>query len=254
MSRTGTNIVRFAVAALLGLAACLVAWWPQSAAGSGETAAVYFAGGRRADPEDADAEPRADRDGRADHRRAAAGAAARLADPQADEEADPQADAQRRPRCHNGGNNNSGGNNNGGISNKPAAGQPDARLHGLDQHALRPAPSAPSDPGRDQAHQEGRRRPRRPARRPPQPTTVAPSPTEAAVPPDDDRADGRRRRGHLRHLPDQLGAGGDQERPGLGRAGHPAGADLDAGAARWCAGPRQPPGRGAGPGPPRQAA
>ncbi len=37
MSRTGTNFVRFAVAALLGVAACLVAWWPQSAAGSGET-------------------------------------------------------------------------------------------------------------------------------------------------------------------------------------------------------------------------
>jgi hypothetical protein len=36
VSRTGTNIVRFAVAALLGLAACLVAWWPQSAAGSGD--------------------------------------------------------------------------------------------------------------------------------------------------------------------------------------------------------------------------
>ena len=40
MSRTGTNIARFAVAALLGLAACLVAWWPQSAAGSGQTAGV----------------------------------------------------------------------------------------------------------------------------------------------------------------------------------------------------------------------
>jgi hypothetical protein len=38
VSRTWTNIVRFAVAALLGLSACLVAWWPQSAAGSGETA------------------------------------------------------------------------------------------------------------------------------------------------------------------------------------------------------------------------
>jgi hypothetical protein len=37
VSRTGTNFVRFAVAALLGVAACLVAWWPQSAAGSGET-------------------------------------------------------------------------------------------------------------------------------------------------------------------------------------------------------------------------
>ncbi len=40
MSTTGTNVVRIAVAALLGLAACLVAWWPQSAAGSGDTAAV----------------------------------------------------------------------------------------------------------------------------------------------------------------------------------------------------------------------
>jgi outer membrane biosynthesis protein TonB len=40
VSRTGTNIVRFAVAALLGLAACLVAWWPQSAAGSGDAAVV----------------------------------------------------------------------------------------------------------------------------------------------------------------------------------------------------------------------
>lgn len=40
MSRTGTNVVRFAVAALLGLAACLVAWWPQSAAGSGEVSGV----------------------------------------------------------------------------------------------------------------------------------------------------------------------------------------------------------------------
>ena len=38
MSRTWTNVVRFAVAAMLGLAACLVAWWPQSAAGSGDTA------------------------------------------------------------------------------------------------------------------------------------------------------------------------------------------------------------------------
>lgn len=37
VSRTWTNLVRFAVAALLGLAACLVAWWPQSAAGSGDT-------------------------------------------------------------------------------------------------------------------------------------------------------------------------------------------------------------------------
>ena len=40
MSSTGTNIVRFAVAALLGLAACLVAWWPQSAAGSGDAVVV----------------------------------------------------------------------------------------------------------------------------------------------------------------------------------------------------------------------
>ncbi len=40
MSRTGTNVVRFAVAAMLGLAACLVAWWPQSAAGSGDVAVV----------------------------------------------------------------------------------------------------------------------------------------------------------------------------------------------------------------------
>jgi len=40
VGRTGTNFVRFAVAALLGVAACLVAWWPQSAAGSGETAEV----------------------------------------------------------------------------------------------------------------------------------------------------------------------------------------------------------------------
>jgi hypothetical protein len=40
VSRTWTNIVRFAVAALLGLAACLVAWWPQSAAGSGNAAAL----------------------------------------------------------------------------------------------------------------------------------------------------------------------------------------------------------------------
>jgi hypothetical protein len=40
VSRIWTNIVRFAVAALLGLAACLVAWWPQSAAGSGDPAAV----------------------------------------------------------------------------------------------------------------------------------------------------------------------------------------------------------------------
>jgi len=37
VSRTGTNTVRFAVAALLGLAACMVAGWPQSAAGSGQT-------------------------------------------------------------------------------------------------------------------------------------------------------------------------------------------------------------------------
>jgi cobalamin biosynthesis Mg chelatase CobN len=36
VSSTWTNVVRFAVAALLGLAACLVAWWPQSAAGSGD--------------------------------------------------------------------------------------------------------------------------------------------------------------------------------------------------------------------------
>ena len=40
MSRTGTNVVRFAVAAWLGLAACLVAWWPQSAAGSGDAVVV----------------------------------------------------------------------------------------------------------------------------------------------------------------------------------------------------------------------
>jgi hypothetical protein len=40
VSRIWTNIVRFAVAALLGLAACLVAWWPQSAAGSGDPAAL----------------------------------------------------------------------------------------------------------------------------------------------------------------------------------------------------------------------
>jgi len=40
VSSTGTNIVRFAVAALLGLAACLVAWWPQSAAGSGDAVVV----------------------------------------------------------------------------------------------------------------------------------------------------------------------------------------------------------------------
>jgi hypothetical protein len=33
-----TNLVRFAAAALLGLAACLVAWWPQSASGSGDVA------------------------------------------------------------------------------------------------------------------------------------------------------------------------------------------------------------------------
>jgi hypothetical protein len=36
VSRTWTNAVRFAVAALLGLAACLVAWWPQTAQGSVE--------------------------------------------------------------------------------------------------------------------------------------------------------------------------------------------------------------------------
>jgi hypothetical protein len=35
---TWTNAVRFAVAALLGVAACLIAWWPQSAAGTGRTA------------------------------------------------------------------------------------------------------------------------------------------------------------------------------------------------------------------------
>ena len=56
MSRTGANFVRFAVAALLGLAACLVAWWPQSAAGSGDAVVVSSPGGRRADPEDSDRE------------------------------------------------------------------------------------------------------------------------------------------------------------------------------------------------------
>ena len=34
VSRTRTNLVRVVVAAMLALSACLVAWWPQSAAGS----------------------------------------------------------------------------------------------------------------------------------------------------------------------------------------------------------------------------
>lgn len=40
MSRTRTNLVRIVAAAMLALSACLVAWWPQSAAGSDDGA--YF--------------------------------------------------------------------------------------------------------------------------------------------------------------------------------------------------------------------
>ena len=140
MSRTGTNIVRFAVAALLGLAACLVAWWPQSAAGSGDTVAVSSPAAA------APTQKTPTRDQPPDGDRGATTAAPPPAPtparhPQADQEADQEADPQPTTLHNNGGPTaaRNGGNNGGSGSSSTTTRRPTQSSTVSDQHALRPA-------------------------------------------------------------------------------------------------------------------
>ena len=147
--------------------------------------------------------------------------------PQADEEAGQEADpphaddaAQQRRLAHSGGSHNSGSGGS-SRSNPPAT----SSGSGTNQRAVRAAAGTAQHTGRvsDQARvvradrcTDDRRADSRAL-------------SALAAPPQAEQERGRHR--DLRHLPDQLGAGGDEDRPGLGGAGHPPRAHLHAGAA-----------------------
>ena len=177
MSRTGTNLVRFAVAALLGLAACLVAWWPQSAAGSGEAAVVSPAA---AAPTQKTPTPT-----KTPTATVAPTTAAPPAPPPASATSKPTKKPTKKPTTlHNNGGSNGGNNHgSGGSSNNNNNRPPPASTHSSAPYVPPPAPSTPVAPATKPS----------PSAPTAAPTTAAPTteaPTPAAQPVEDDSTTG----------------------------------------------------------------
>ena len=185
MSRTGTNLVRVAVAAMLGLAACLVAWWPQSAAGSGD--AVVVSSPAAALP--------TQKTPSAPNPPTATVAPTNPAPPPAPPPSTPKPTKKptkkpthhNPPTLHNNGGNNSGGSNNAGSNNHNSGGSnnnPPATHSGTVSTSVPyvPPPAAPSTPVA---------RPTKPAPSTPTaaPTTEAPTPEAQATTDDPSNVD-----------------------------------------------------------------
>ena len=145
---------------------------------------------------------------------------------------------QRWRRLHNNGGNNGGNNNNGGAVRPTTTAAGDELRHRLDQRAVRPAAGGTEHAvaAADQAVDSPRRPRRRPLRRPPRPRR------RTAPPVADARAEGTDDAETYDTYLTSSEPVRDQERPGVGGAGHPARAHLDAGAARRRPRPRHPPG------------
>jgi hypothetical protein len=141
VSRTGTNVVRFAVAALLGLAACLVAWWPQSAAGSGD--AVVVSSPAAALPTQKTPTPT--------QAPTATVAPTTAAPPPAPPPAQPtkkptKKPTRKPPTLHNSGGNNNGGSNNNGSGSSSHNNPPATHSGTVSTSAPYVPPAAPTAP------------------------------------------------------------------------------------------------------------